>query len=244
MLDAYSCAWTEVRDWAATGDRLAFLPVGALEEHGPHLPLATDTIVAVHTTRLLAEHFDGLLLPAVPYGETWATSGYPGTVSLSPATVTAVAVDIGRAVGGFGVGGLVIVNGDFGNREPLAAAARTLNAEDTAAMVLNYPGLDEAIAEHRRSVPLVCVMNHAEEVETSMVLAVDPELVHPEHYVTEYPTLPVDFGLRPLRLHEVSASGVFGDPGPASAETGELLYAAVLGASAPIIRRFLQGLGA
>lgn len=244
MLDAYRCSWTEVRDWAATDGLLAFLPVGALEEHGPHLPLGTDTMVAVHSARLLAEHFDGLLLPAVPYGETWATSGYPGTVSLSPATVTAVAVDIGRAVADFGVRGIVIVNGDFGNRVPLAAAARTLNAAGVAAMVLDYPGLDEAIAEHRRSVPLVGGMNHAEEIETSMVLAVDPELVYQERYVAEYPTLPVDFGLRPLRLHEVSTSGVFGDPGPASAETGELLYTGVVEASIRIIRRFLEGLGA
>ena len=243
MLDAYSCSWTEVRAWAVTGDRLAFLPVGALEEHGPHLPLSTDTIVAVHTARLLAERFDGLLLPAVPYGETWATSSYPGTVSLSPATVTAVAVDIGRAVAGFGVRGTVIVNGDFGNRGPLAAAVRSLNGEGIDAMVLDYPGLDDAIAEHRRSEPLVGGMNHAEEVETSMVLAVDPELVHPDRYVAEYPTLPVDFGLRPRQLHEVSISGVFGDPTPARAETGELLYAAVLEASTPIIHRFLQGLG-
>ncbi len=242
MLDAYSSSWTDVRDWVAAGERLAFLPFGALEEHGPHLPLGTDTIVAVRVARLLAERVDGLLLPAVPYGDTWATAGYPGTVSLSPATVTAVAVDIGRATAGFGVRGLVIVNGDFGNRGPLAAAVRTLSGEGIGAMVLDYPGLDAAIAQHRQSVPLVGGMNHAEEIETSMVLAVDPELVRQGRYVAEYPALPVDFGIRPLQLHEVSKSGVFGDPTPASAVTGEALYAAVIEGSIPILERFTLGL--
>jgi creatinine amidohydrolase len=68
--------------------------------------------------------------------------------------------------------------------------------------------------------------------------------VHPDRYVVEYPTLPVDFGIRPLQLHEVSTSGVFGDPRPASAATGELLYAATVSASAQLVQRFLDGASA
>jgi creatinine amidohydrolase len=241
MIDAYSTPWTDVRDHIAEGRTIAFLPFGALEEHGPQLPLGTDTIVAVHTARALAEHFDALLLPAISYGDTFATSGYPGTVGLSPATVTAIATDIGRAVASFGIRQFVIINGDFGNRIPLATAARTLAAEGVPAIVLDYPGMDEQIALVRESEPAWGGMNHAEEIETSMVLAVDSDLVHTDRYVAEYPELPVDFGLRPLRLHETSVSGVFGDPATASAEKGDSLYSAVVTAAIPIIKRFIAG---
>jgi creatinine amidohydrolase len=74
-----------------------------------------------------------------------------------------------------------------------------------------------------------------------MVLAAAPETVHVDRYVAEYPVFPVDFGLRPMRLHEVSASGVFGDPATASVAKGESLYAAVVEASIPVIERFIAG---
>lgn len=241
MIDAYTTPWTDVRERIERGRTVAVLPFGALEEHGPQLPLGTDTIVAVHAARRLAHHLDALLLPAVSYGDTWATSGYPGTVSLSPATVTAIVVDIGRAVAGFGVRGLIVVNGDFGNRVPIATAVRALEAEGIPVLQLDYPGMDEAIASVRESTPVVAFMNHAEEIETSMVLAAMPQTVHPDRYAPEYPQLPVDFGLRPMRLHEVSASGVFGDPSTATAEKGEALYEAVLAASIPIVERFIDG---
>lgn len=241
MIDAYSTPWTDVRDHISAGNTVAVLPFGALEEHGPQLPLGTDTIVAVHAARRLAEHYNALLLPAISYGETWATSGYPGTVALSPSTVTAIAVDIGRATAGFGIRQFVILNGDFGNRLPLGAAARQLAAEGIPTLVLDYPGMDEAISAVRESVPATPGMNHAEEIETSMVLAAAPETVRPDRYAAEYPDFPPDFGLRPLRLHEVSASGVFGDPTTATAAKGDSIYDAVLAASLPIIDRFLAG---
>jgi creatinine amidohydrolase len=241
MIDAYSTPWTDVRDHIASGKTLAILPFGALEEHGPQLPLGTDTIVAVETARRLATHFDALLLPGISYGETWATSGYPGTVSLSPATVMAIAIDIGRAVASFGIRQFVIVNGDFGNRNPLGAAVRELEASGVPTLLLDYPGMDAKIAEIRESAPAVPGMNHAEEIETSMVLAAAPDLVHTDRYAAEYPEFPVDFGLRPLRLHEISASGVFGDPRTSSAAKGAALYEAVVASSIPLVEAFIAG---
>jgi creatinine amidohydrolase len=241
MIDAYSTPWTDVRDHIGAGNTVAILPFGALEEHGPQLPLGTDTIVAVHTARALAEHFNALLLPAVSYGETWATSGYPGTVALSPATVTAIATDIGKAVASFGIRQFVILNGDFGNRLPLGAAARALDELGVPTLVLDYPGMDARIAEVRESRPASPNMNHAEEIETSMVMAAAPETVHSDRFAPEYPEFPVDFGLRPMRLHEVSVSGVFGDPTTATAAKGDSLYEAVIEASIPLIDRFIAG---
>lgn len=241
MLDLAGASSADVHAYVASGGRLAVLAVGALEAHGPHLPLSTDTIVAERIARTLAERCNGALLPSIAYGETWATSGYTGTISLSPETVRALAIDIVRGAAASGLDRVVIVNGDFGNRLPLAAAARDLAAEGFRVLVLDHPGLAEAAGVVRESVPAVPGMNHAEEIETSMVLASAPDLVRMDRAVPEYPVFPVDFGLRPVRLHEIGSSAVFGDPRSATAEKGERLFAAIIAAAVPQVERFLAG---
>lgn len=236
MIAASSTPWTEVRDHIARGNTMAVLPFGALEQHGPHLPLATDTIQAVGIAERLAERYDALLLPAVAYGETWNNAGYPGTVSLSATTVTAIAVDIARAVWSFGVRSLVVVNGDWGNRNPLQLATRVFEQEHGIRMlVLDYPGLDAATARLIESEPAAPGLQHADEVETSLVLALEPGEVRPERGTPTYPDLPADFGVRPMQLHQFSESGVFGDPTLASAEKGHALLDAIVAASSEMI---------
>jgi creatinine amidohydrolase len=235
VLDAYRAAWTDV---AAHLSRVpvAILPFGALEQHGPQLPLGTDTATAAEVARRLAERLDAVLLPPIHYGDTWNTAGYPGTVSLSTTTVTAIATDIGRSVAASGARLLVVVNGDWGNRLPLATAMRTLEEEGAIrAIALDYPGMDAAIAEVRESRPAAPGLNHAEEVETSIMLAIDPATVHPDRYEAAYPTFPSDFGTRPMQLHPFSASGVFGDPSTATAEKGERILAATVEASLAVL---------
>jgi len=240
VIEAARTPWTDVAAWLARPGSIAILPFGALEEHGPHLPLATDTITAVEVARRLAERLDAVLLPAVPYGDTWNTAGYPGTVSLATATVAAIATDVGRSLAASGASRLVVVNGDWGNRLPLAQAMRTLAAEGAIrAIALDYPGMDEAIAEVRESRPAAPGLNHAEEVETSIVLAIEPETVHPDRYTAEYPEFPSDFGTRPMQLHPFSPSGVFGDPATATAEKGERILAATVEASLAVLADFL-----
>jgi creatinine amidohydrolase len=232
--------WTEIAAHFAAGDGLAILPFGALEQHGPHLPLGTDTLTAQHVATQLADRLDAVLLPAVGYGQTWNNAGYPGTVSLSPDTVTSIAVDLGRSLAGSGARRFVIVNGDWGNRAPLAAAASILNQEQTiATLVLDYPGMDAAVARVRESKPAFPGLNHAEEVETSILLAVAPDLVRTGRYVAEYPEFPADFGTVPMQLHPFSASGIFGDPTTASAAKGHVILDATIEESLRIIRAWL-----
>jgi creatinine amidohydrolase len=242
MLDAYRTPGLDVAAHLRASAGVAILPFGALEAHGPHLPLGTDTAAAIEIARRVAERVDAVLLPPVHYGETWLTSGYPGTVSLAPTTVTAIAVDIGRALAASGARIFAIVNGDFGNREPLQAAIRILTEEATiTAAVLDYPGMDEAIAAVREASPAAAGLNHAEEAETSTMLAIDPETVRVDRYVIEYPDFPADFGTRPMRLHEFSASGVFGDPTRATAAKGEQIIQATVDGCVAAITRMLPG---
>ena len=200
------------------------LAFGALEQHGPHLPLSTDTLTAEAVAERIAAALDALLLPSVGYGATWNMSGYPGTVTLRPETVEALALDIGRGVADAGARALVIVNGDWGNRAPLAKAAGALVLPT---IVLNHPGLDEAAERARTSRPAAPGLMHAEEIETSLVLAIAPELVQGTAEAV-YPDFPPEFGTVPMRMHGFSPSGVFGDPTPATADKGRAMLDAIV----------------
>ncbi|WP_375387838.1 creatininase family protein [uncultured Amnibacterium sp.] len=223
------------------GRGVAVLPVGALEQHGPHLPLATDTLTAQAVADRVADALDAALLPAVGYGATWNMSGYPGTVTLRPETVEALAVDIGRGAAAAGARLLVVVNGDWGNRAPLARAAAALQADGVRAVVLDHPGLDEAAERLRESRPAAPGLMHAEEIETSLVLAIAPRLVQ-GGAAAVYPDFPPGFGSVPMRMHPFSESGVFGDPGPATAAKGAALLDAVVTESLRLIEGLLASL--
>lgn len=241
MIEAYRSSWTDVSRHLAEVSPVAFLPFGATEAHGPHLPLGTDTMVAEEVARGLAEEFDAVLLPPVHYGDTWGTAGYPGTMSLSTDTVAAIAVDLGRAAAAAGARLFVIVNGDFGNRVPLAIAMRRLaEIPGFTAITIDYPGMDEAIESGREAPSAFPGLNHAEEAETSILLELDPAVVHQDRYLSEYPDFPADFGLRPRQLHLFSRSGVFGDPSRATAAHGRRILDATLAESVRVLRPVVE----
>ncbi|MFJ6651513.1 creatininase family protein [Microbacterium sp. NPDC091313] len=243
MLELARATWPDVAAFLERGTAVAVLPFGALEQHGPHLPLSTDTLQADALARRLATELDAALLPAIPLGNTWSNEALPGTVSLSADTVAAVCADAAASVERMGFALLVVVNGDFGNRLPLQRAAEASAARGgMPVVVLDYPGLVEigdAVKETPWAAPGLC---HAEEIETSMVLAVAPGLVRTDRLAPEYPEMPADFGLRQMALAPLSRSGVFGDPRPATAHKGEQILAHVTAESAAIVRRILTAL--
>lgn len=241
-VDAGIAAWPEVA--AALNGGVAVLPFGACEQHGHHLPQSTDTIVAQAVAAGLAERLDAVLLPAVPYGETWNMAGYPGTLSLKPSTVRAIVEDLADALAEANCAALVIVNGDWGNRAPLTEAVAAIEAHGRIrAISLDYPGLDAAAARIRESVPAAPgqSIDHAGELETSLLLHLAPTLVDPSRFSTGYPEFPPGFGESPMQLHPFSRSGVFGDPSSASAAKGAALLAATLDESERAVREWLAG---
>lgn len=223
MLDSSRVSWPEID--AASGV-IAVLPVGALEQHGPHLPLDTDTVLATGVARRIATEVGGWLLPAIGYGEAWSAEDWPGTISLSAETLQRTIENIARGVKRIGSLGLVTVNGHFGNRAPIARARLGLPA-----LHLDYPGLEAAAAEFCTSTPAGPGFYHADEVETSMMLAFAPEAVRMDRAVAEYPAFPDSFGSKPIQLRSFNSSGVFGDPRPATAETGEKIIARIVAES-------------
>ncbi len=223
MLDSARIGWPEID--GAIG-LIAVLPVGALEQHGPHLPLDTDTVLATGVARRIAAEIGGWLLPAIGYGEAWSAEAWPGTISLSADTLRLTIEDIARGVQRIGAVGLVTVNGHFGNRAPISSATLPLPA-----LHLDYPGLEDAAAEYCSSRPAAPTFYHADEVETSMMLALAPEAVRMDRAIAEYPTFPPDFGTRPIQLRSFNSSGVFGDPRGATAATGEKIIARIVAES-------------
>lgn len=221
---------------AAAKRGLAVLAIGALEQHGPHLPLVTDTVLAQGVARRIAEGIGAWLLPPIAYGDAWNNEGFAGTISLSPETLRAVIEDIGRGVRRLGFKGLVIINGHFGNREPIALAARRLVTEtDLKVMHLDYPNLEVFAGEIATSKPAGPGFYHADEVETSMMLTLAPATVRMDKAAAEYPTFPETFGSEPMKLSEFNRSGVFGDPRPATAEKGEALIGKIVAESVRLI---------
>ncbi|MDO6966403.1 creatininase family protein [Rhizobium alvei] len=244
MLDAAKCSWLDIRDAVASRPVLAFLAVGAVEQHGAHLPLLTDTVMANGVARRLAEAEAGFLLPPLAFGECWTTESFPGTISISPQTLKALVLDIGRSLKRTGVAGLVLVNGHFGNREPIGLAARALFSEHgLPVLCLDYPGLVETAEEICDSKPAAPHFYHADEVETAFMLALAPETVRMELAAPEYPVFPATFGQEPIELSSFNESGVFGDPRPATAEKGEIFLARITEQSRRAIAAFRKNHG-
>jgi creatinine amidohydrolase len=239
MLDLHEATSPEVCDAIEKG-AIAVLAVGAQEQHGAHLPLSTDTVMAQGVARRIAGAIDGLLLPPIAYGDAWNNEGFAGTLSLSADTMRAIFLDLGRGLSRSGFKALVIVNGHFGNREPIALAARLLKQEiGFPVFHLDYPGMEQAANEICESKPAAPTFYHADEVETSMMLALAPQLVKMDKAAAEYPTFPATFGMEPISLSRFSTSGVFGDPTHATALKGEVLITRIVEESVKLVRLFL-----
>jgi creatinine amidohydrolase len=205
-------------------------PIGAIEQHGPHLPVMTDAFVGERIAALAADQADAevWILPTLSYGKSTEHLGWAGTMSLSSETLLAVLKDVGRSVAASGFTRLAFVNGHGGNPASLDVAARDIRTE-TGLLVfpvttgrLGVPtGLDLPDAEFSI---------HGGHVETSVMLHLAPETVHPDRFVLGGAHLPELFpgelsleGALPTAWisDDLTTNGVIGDPRAATAEIGK-----------------------
>lgn len=205
---------------------VAILPLGATEQHGHHLPLGVDVMLAEGLARLVAEETGALLLPAMPFGYSWVWRDIPGTVSVQQHNVETIVKDVAHSVSRYGIELLVLINGHEANSSSMKYAARELQDElDMPVVYFFYPGLSGLMTEHCSS-DTWHGMIHACEFETSLMLAMYPEHVRMEKAVAEYPERPALYGNSTLSLGDISESGVYGDPTRATAEKGDLMLKA------------------
>ena len=216
----------------ASGVDTAVLPVGAIEQHGPHLPLATDWAQAEAVARGVAGRLDAFLLPGIPYGCSQAHAGFRGTVSLSQETLGAVVKDIARSLLGQGFPRVVVLNFHGGNLI-LKLAVRELNMSQRQGMVvLTHPFLD--IGDNgSRILEKPGDDLHAGELETSLMMHLAPDQVGDERpdYVPDVG--PEYFDYVPMK--EFCPDGVWGHASLATAEKGEQLLASMVARTSEVV---------
>jgi len=174
--------WEEAREAAGPGST-AILPVGAIEAHGPHLPLETDVIIAqamarAGAARLTARNLRVVVLPPLAYTSAAFAQGFAGTISLRPETVTATVVDIASCLSRQGFGVLAIANAhlDPGHLTSLEAAVSAIRRDTGLAVA--FPNLAAKPWALRLGEEFKSGACHAGQFETSVLLAERPEQVH------------------------------------------------------------------
>ncbi|MGI9041567.1 MAG: creatininase family protein [Gemmatimonadales bacterium] len=220
--------WEEARD-AAGPTSVAVLPVGAIEAHGPHLPLETDVIIAgamarSGAARLAAWGLSVVVLPPLTYTAAAFAQGFAGTLSLRPETVMATALDIAGSLSRHGFGVLAIANAHLDPMH-LASLEAAVNAiRRDLLLVVAFPNLVEKPWALRLSDEFRSGACHAGQFETSIVLAERPELVR-EATMAALPPNPASLSraIRDGKLSFEEAGGdraYFGYPAQGTAEEG------------------------
>ncbi|MEZ5583112.1 MAG: creatininase family protein [Candidatus Competibacteraceae bacterium] len=175
--------WPEVAQAVADGATTVIWPLGATEQHGPHLPLGTDTFRAISLAERLAEQLPGALVaPVMPVGCSDEHSGFAGLLSFDHATLTQIIVDCARRMTCWGIRRLILLSAHGGNIRALALATEQL-AEELPQLQVWTPGdmtaIGEALLAEARSAGIKPEMAglHAGEAETSEMLHLQPQLV-------------------------------------------------------------------
>jgi creatinine amidohydrolase len=205
-------AWPDAAAQAA--DTVIAVPIGSTEQHGPHLPLSTDTELAVALAgRLAARREDVVVAPAVPYGASGEHAAFPGTLSIGQSALELLLVELIRSADAFAAAVLVSTHG--GNARPVARAVARLTAEGRRVRAWQPPAGDPTDA-------------HAGHSETSLLLALRPASVRQDRIEagTRRPLPELWPALRQAGVGAVSANGVLGDPTGASVAAGTRLLAA------------------
>ena len=228
----------DIRALAERGDALAILPVGSLEQHGPHLPVITDSRtaweVSIRAARLAAPEVPVLVLPAMWTGMSEHHLPFGGTITLDYAAFSGVIRGVARSLKALGFGRLLVVNGHGGNIEPLAVAVRELAHEFAMPVVACTPWMiPAAAAKVAALMESAKKVQHACEAETSVMMAMTPDLVRADQFeaaVRQAPPLiesPDGFSRFYAFSERAPATGVRGDPRPASAAKGEQMLDAM-----------------
>lgn len=210
----------------------ALLPLGSCEAHGPHLPLDTDCRISEEMAvraarRLVARGLPAVVLPTLPYGVTTSAGPFPGTLTISEAVVTALITEILASAAAQGARGLVLVNSHFEPAHIGALFAAVDAARARTGLPVVYPNLASRRYAARLGPEFQSGACHAGSFETSLVLAVRPDLVGDDRHGLPEVAIDLAAALRAgaKDFKEMGAvQGYFGQPGAGSAAEGHALY--------------------
>jgi len=232
--------WTEIEQMPNKENVVIVQPIGAIEQHGPHLPIAVDSAISMgvlgKALSQLDEEIPAYALPCLYYGKSNEHSGFPGTITLSATTLLSVIREVATSIYRSGFRKLILMNSHGGQPQIMEIAARDLHQEhpDFAVFPLftwRVPNLaGDLITDKEKEYGI-----HAGDTETSIMLSLLPEQVKMEQAVKEYPQgLPEDSlldmeGKLPFAwlTKELSQSGVMGDATVATKEKGDRILESV-----------------
>ena len=226
--------WSEVAE-ILKRTKTVLVPCGSTEEHGYHMPLGTDTLIAYEAAKLVSERCGVPVTFPIGYGFSRSTAPFPGTLAIRFDTLRLLIEDVCRSLYTHGFRNIIILPGHLGRAHivglELAAYELVKAYSDVNVAVVDvakiYKELVGDVVEDRSDM-------HAGEVETSIILAIRPELVKMDKAVCEHPSVP--FGRIARDPRRYLKSGVMGDATKASAEKGMKILEAVIKETVELIR--------
>lgn len=209
------------------GGATLLVPLGSTEQHGPHLPLSTDTLIAEHLCHAAAARQPGVVVaPALAYGSSGEHAGFAGTLSIGQAALELVVVELVRSACDT-FRRVVLVNGHGGNHAAVERAVTTLVQHESRDVRSWYPAIKGSDA-------------HAGRTETSILLALAPSMVRMDRAEpgNTRPLREIAPLLRSDGLRAITANGVLGDPRDATAEEGTRTLASLVDSLVSALLRF------
>lgn len=243
--------WEEVAEELKRTD-LAIVTVGSTEEHGPHMPLAADTIQGIEVAKrivtcLAKDGIPAVAGPAIPFGISSQFMDFPGTISLSPPTLGAVIKEVCASLIHHGFRKLVLLVAHNENLGVIYSAVQEITQQHDARVVMVH--WMTLVKNHYAEILKTKEGGHGGEGETARVLASIPELVRMDRARAHHPTRrerleedePIHVGGGvfdpPKKMSAISPMGCIGDPTVATAETGEKCYDLIVDWACKVIKR-------
>lgn len=220
----FEYTWAECEEIFRTAGGIV-ITAGSVEQHGLHLPLGTDTILAEAVTEEVCRRTGMYYYPCTTFGQVWSARDFPGTISIPQPLLEDYLLQTVRSVRRFTEKPVFLYSFHKGNSGALKNVVRSLFDSDgwTNVYVLDDPSVEKE-AKALLTTPVWNGVWHAGELETALMLHIAPQLVQMDKATREFPETPWDYRLRSVPWKEFLRSGAFGDAAAATAELGARLF--------------------
>lgn len=249
--------WPQAKELFDRKNLIALIPIGSHEQHGPHLPMSTDNVIADRcayaASDLVAGEMDVLICPSVYYGYTMHNMDFPGTITLRSSTLISLGVDLAASLVHHGCRKIVFVSTHGSNFSVLDLVSRELMNRHPEVLVAIASPMKMAAREieELREAKAIGGMSHACELETSLMLYLDPEHVDMSRAVCDLNQPKSDFYFRDMTRggkgvacadlsRHITRTGTVGDPTLATATKGKAFFEIIVGTLARFLREYRQ----